>query len=148
MGVENALNNMAQKVALDFDTLFTTDDPNTVNTAREILQSTAKVSAPNEGVKNVYQAKYRHVILPLIATTAAQAVDSTKAKYWGLVDSSDRGAQLYFSVEEEPNTTAPTPGSNADEFSTDDWKFKGRTSYAIVAVVGRGITLSKGDGAA
>jgi len=148
MNVENTLNNLGQKKALKYDIIYTTDDPNTGNTVAEILQSTAKISAPNAGVKNIYQAKYRHVVLPLIATDASGNVDSTKAKYWGLASSSAKGAQLKFALREAPNMTAASPNSNSEEFSTEDWKYKGRARYAIGSVVGRGITLSKGDGSA
>jgi hypothetical protein len=45
--VEETLNNLGEKMAMSYDTLFTTDDPNIINTAREILQSTADISSSN-----------------------------------------------------------------------------------------------------
>lgn len=148
MLVENTLNNFGQKMALTYDVLWVTDDPNTNNTARELMQSTAEVSAPNAGVVNVYKAKYRIVRLPLVATTPTGQVDSTKAKYWGIAASGLIGAEGYCSIAEAPHMTAPQAGTNQDNASTDDWVFCGRATYAIVWVIGRGVALSTGDGAA
>ena len=146
--VENTVNNFAEKMSVDYDILYTTDDPNTVNTAKEILNSTASPAAPNSGVVNVNIGKYKHVMFRLVATDANGLVDSTKAAYWGLASSRVNGSQGYLSIEQEPTVEAPTAGSNAEEFSSEDWSFKGRASYAIVFVVGRGITLSRGNGEA
>ena len=84
---ENTFNNLGEKLTGTFDILWTTDDPNTVNTAREYLQSTASPDALHAGVINNYKGKYRHVILPRVAMTAIGAPDSTKRGYWGLVSS-------------------------------------------------------------
>jgi len=144
MKVENTINQFGEKMAMNFDLLFLTDDPNTNNTARQLMQATADISAPNEGVPNVYKAKYKIVSLPRVATDASGAVDSTKAKYWGIASSTMSTATL--SVEQEPTLEAPSAGSNAEEFSTEDWTFKGRTSYGIVIVNGCWIGFSKGNG--
>ena len=55
---------------MTYDILFTSDDPNTINTAREYLRSTASPDATNSGVTNVYSGKYRHVILPRMVHAA------------------------------------------------------------------------------
>lgn len=145
--VENTFNHFGEKKVMDFDILWTTDDPNTVNTAREILKSTASVSAPNAGVTNVYQAKYKHVILPRVATDANGAPDTTKAKYWGLVSSAMSSA--YLGVLEEPRLKSPaTVGSNAEEFSTDDLNFGVRAGYFVTVVSASWFKISKGDGTA
>lgn len=144
--VEETINQFGEKKVAPFDILWTTDDPNTVNTARELLRSTASVSAPNAGVNNVYQGKYKHVILPRVATTAAGAVDSTKAKYWGLASTMMTSA--YLGVHEEPRLKTPADGNNGEEFSTDDWNFGVRAGYFICVVSGQWIKVSKGDGTA
>ena len=144
--VEQTYNQLGQKKVMSFDILWTTDDPNTVNTARELLQSTAEISAPNSGVKNVYMGKYKHVILPRLATTAVGAPDSTKAKYWGIASSSASSA--FLAIEEDNVLTAPTPNSNGEDFSTDDWRFKCRGSYGIVIVGAAWVKMSSGDGVA
>lgn len=144
--VEETINQFGEKKSITFDIIFTADDPVTINTVRELLKSTASVSAPNAGVENVYKGKYRHVILPRLATTASGAVDSTKAKYWGLASSMMSSA--YLGVHEEPRLKSPTPGSNAEDFATDDWNFGVRAGYFITVVNGVWIKFSSGDGTA
>lgn len=146
MRVENSINQFGQKVAVNDDILWTTDDPNTVNTARELLQSTASVaSGANDGVTNVYRAKYKHVILPLVATDKDGNVDSTKAKYWGLA-SSMRSA-FFLGVHEEPHVVPPTVG-DGQSVLTDDWVFGTRAGYMIVVPAAGWFSISLGDGTA
>lgn len=144
--VEQTLNQFGEKMSQEFDILWTTDDPNSVNTARELLQSTAAVSAPNAGVTNVYQGKYRHVVLKRVATDKNGAVDSTKAKYWGIASSTDSTFML--GVHEEPFMNSPTAGSNAEDVSTEDWTYATRGSYMMCIVGARWIKFSSGDGTA
>lgn len=146
MIVENTLDQFGVKMEIGHDILWTTDDPNTINTARELLQATAEVAAPNEGIPNVYRGKYKHVVLPRVATDANGAVDSAKNKYWGLASSSMTTANL--AIEQEPTLDAPSAGSNSEEFSTEDWIFRGRASYGITTVSANWFTLSLGDGTA
>jgi hypothetical protein len=149
---EQRYNNLGQKVKVTPDILFTTDDPNTVNTARELLLSTASVdSGANSGVKNVNQGKYKHVILPLLATDKDGALDSTKTKYWGLIASSSMPANrqdFICAVWEEPTMVAPKAGGNREDSQTDDWTFGTRTAYDIITLTGRPFVLSSGDGTA
>lgn len=144
--VEQTFNQFGEKMTTPFDILWTTDDPNTCNTVAEILKSTAEPAAPNAGVVNPYQGRYRHVKLPRVATTATGAVDSTKAKYWGIASSYDSTFML--GIHEEPFQNNPTSGNNAEDVSTEDWVFTTRGSYAICIVSGRWIKMSKGDGTA
>jgi hypothetical protein len=110
------------------------------------LNSTASTDVQlNSGVVNVNKAKYRHVILPYLATTAAGAVDTAKATYWGLASSMFTSA--YLGVHEEPRLkTPPAEGNNAEEFSTDDWNFGTRAGYFICIVSGNWVKFSEGDG--
>ena len=75
LSVEETYNHLGEKVTQSCDILWTTDDPNTCNTAMEYLKSTSELAAPNAGVVNVYKGKYKHVKLPYLATTAAGAPD-------------------------------------------------------------------------
>lgn len=143
---ENTYNQLGEKVAMPFDILFTTDDPNTVNTAREYLQSTADLTGDNSGVVNVYQGKYRHVVMPLLATTAAGAVDTDKRYYWGIASSMYSTAHL--GVWEEPHMKMPANLNAGEDFSTDDWEFGTRAGYGLVILNGAWIKMSKGDGSA
>jgi hypothetical protein len=145
MRIENSINQFGQKVAINDDILWTTDDPNTINTVRELLQSTASISAgTNDGVPNVYRAKYKHVILPLVATDKDGNVDATKAKYWGLA-SSMRSA-FYLGVHEEPRVIPPT-GDSVNSL-TDDWTFNVRGGWMIVIPAASWFSISTGDGTA
>lgn len=147
MRVENHINQFGQKVPVMDDILWTTDDPNSVNTVRELLQSTASIdSGANSNVKNVYQGKYKHVILPRVATDASGNVDSTKAKYWGVVSS--RESSFYLGVHEEPHVIPPSAGGNAEDALTDDWWFNVRAGYMIVVVSAQFFGISYGDGTA
>lgn len=144
--VEQTLNQFGEKQTMTFDVLYTTDDPNSINTAREYLQSTAAVDSANAGVTNVYKGKYRHVILPRVATDAAGAVDSTKAKYWGIA--STRASQAHLGIWEPARLKVPANLNAGEEFSTDDWNFGVRAGYGICIVNGTWIKFSSGDGTA
>ncbi len=147
MRVENTYNQFGEKMSMSDDILWTTDDPNTKNTAKELLRSVANPTQNNSNVINVYQNSYRHVILPRIATDKDGAIDSTKAKYWGLASS--EMSTMYLGMHEEPRlSTPPVAGSNAEEFSTQDWTFATHTGYMIVTVSASWGAMSSGDGAA
>ena len=144
--VEETINQFGEKVTRSFDILFTTDDPEDIDMAAEILKSTAPTAALNSGVVNVDQARYRHVILPRLATTANGSVDSDKKHYWGIVSSED--TQAHLGIWEEARMKSPALGNNGEEFSTDDWNFGARGGYGITIVSGAWIKISKGDGTA
>lgn len=153
--VEATYNQFGEKVVLPFDVIFSTDDPNTVNTIREYLRSSAGPDFANSGVTNVYNGKYRHVILPRLATDANGAVDTTKRKYWGLASTS--GSTAHLLVWEEAHLKTPAPlgsgstafnSTNGEEFSTDDWNFGVRAGYGIGILSGVWIRMSLGDGTA
>ena len=144
--VEETLNNFGEKLTVDFDILWTTDDPNTVNTAMEYLKSVAAPDFANSGVTNVYKAKYKHVKIPLVATTAAGATDNTKRRFWGVASSMISDAHL--GIWETPHLKVPSDLNAGEEFSTDDWNFGVRSGWGIGIVTGRAFKFSSGDGAA
>lgn len=143
---ENTYNQLGEKKTATFDILFTTDDPNTVNTAREYLKSIAGPEALHAGVINVYQGKYKHVILPRVAMTALGAPDSTKRAYWGIASS--MMSSFYLGNWEQPHLIPPAPNSNAEDVQTDDWEFRNRAGYGITIVGSSWIKFSSGDGIA
>jgi hypothetical protein len=146
MRMENSINQFGQKVPCNDDILFTTDDPNTMNTAKELLRSTSSTADnTNSGVINVNQGTLRHLMLPLVATDRDGNVDNSKARYWG-VASSNRTA-LYLGVHEEPNVIPPTVGDGQSSL-TDDWLFNVRAGYMIVTPAAGWIGFSPGDGTA
>lgn len=144
--VEETYNQHGEKVSVPFDILWTSDDPNTVNVAREYLQSTAAVEAVNNGVVNVYKGKYKHVILPRLATNATGGVNADKRRYWGLASSMMSSA--YLAVHEAPRLKVPSNLNAGEEFSTDDWNFGVRAGYGIAIVSGAWVKFSSGDGTA
>ena len=143
---ENTYNQLGEKKTATFDILFTTDDPNAVNTAREYLRSTSGPDATHAGVVNVYQGKYKHVMLPRVATTAAGAPDSTKRAYWGVASS--QMSSFYLGIWEAPHLVAPTPNTNAEDTQTDDWEFRNRAGYGITVVGAAWVKFSSGDATA
>ena len=143
---EETLNQFGEKLSVSFDILWTTDDPNTVNTALEYLKSVAAPDFANSGVTNVYQAKYKHVKLPLVPTTAAGLTDATKRRYWGIASSMISDAHL--GTWETPHLKVPSDLNAGEEFSTDDWNFGVRAGYGIGIVSGRFIKFSSGDASA
>jgi len=146
--VENCINQFGEKMANADNVLWTTDDPNTVNTARELLRATANPTQNNPGVPNVYQGKYTHIVLPRVATDKDGAVDSTKAKRWGVA--STEYSTFMLGVHEEPRmkSTSGKEGSNAEEFTTDDVNFGVRAGYFIVIVSANWVGVSYGDASA
>ena len=145
---EATFNQFGEKMTMPFDVLWTTDDPNTINTAREYLQSSADVEGAHSGIVNVYQTKYRHVVLPRIATTSTGGIDINKRFYWGVASTLMTTAQL--AIWEEPRLKTPptTDGTTGEDFPTDDWNLGVRGGYGIEIVSGAWFKISKGDGAA
>lgn len=146
MIIENSINQFGEKVLIPYDIIWTTDDINTCNTVAEYLKSTASPDALNNGVVNVYKGKYRHVILPRVAVTAAGANDATKAKYWGLASSEN--SQAFLAINEEPHLKPTNPNGANTEFSTEDWNMGASAGYFVVIPGARSCTFSTGDATA
>lgn len=143
LATTNILSNFAERRVMSFNAIITGDDPNTVNTVKQFLNSTADVDAAQSGVMNVYRGKYRHVVLPYLATTATGARDSTKERWWflGAIGQGTNGWQAYYSVWEEPHMkdqSTDDRGANHD-YSRDIWTFGTRAGYSVRAVSGRGL---------
>jgi hypothetical protein len=143
---ENTYSQLGEKKAMNFDIIWSTDDPNTVNTISEYLKSTGSPEAAHAGVVNVYKGKYRHVILPRVATDASGAPDTDKRYYWGIASSSK--SCFYLGMWERPHMIPPKEGSNGEDVSTDDWDFRNRAGYGIAIPGASWIKMSSGDGAA
>lgn len=143
---ENSINQFGEKIVIPYDIIWTTDDQNTINTVREYLKSTAAPDQNNSGVVNVYEGKYKHVVLPKVATNNLGAVDSTKAKYWGLA--STQNSQAFLGINEAPHMKATSETGSNVEFSTEDWNMGATAGYFIVIPGARWFALSTGDGTA
>jgi hypothetical protein len=126
-----------EKRVMNFDTIVTSDHTPVVNAVKVLLQATASISAPNEGVPNVYESRYNHVILPYLATTATGARDNAKKNYWFILSSSEWNGYL---VEwEAERLVLPSAGNNMEDAHADVWSYGVRSGYDIVVVSGRGV---------
>ncbi len=137
------LNNFGEKRVLDFNTIMTGNNPTIVNAVKEFLRSTTNNTQNNPGVINVYQDKYRHVILHYLATTATGAADSTKKNWWALIAAGQglRGWQAYY-VEWEAANLIPSTEGNGMDVHKDVWYFNVRQAYNIGVLSGRGAIFS------
>jgi len=142
------LDNFGNLRVMNFNVIFCSNDPTTVNTFKQILKSSGDVDGTHAGIENVYMNKYRLVILPRLATTAAGAYDPTKKGYWGLaaIGQGEMGWQAYLGIWEGVSLKTPAPGNNGEDFHNDNWSFGTRLSYGIVTVSPRGLLLSTGAG--
>ena len=128
------------------DTLVVANDPATINTARELMQSSADITTNNSAIVNVYKGKYQILVLDYLAKSALGARDSTKEKRWFLVDKAHTDAVL--EISEQPHLVSPQPGSNSEAFETDDWLFKCSAAYGLEVTDPKWLVVSLGDGTA
>lgn len=143
LATTNILSNFGEKRVMDFNVIITGEDPNTVNAVRQVLQSTADVDGAHAGVMNVNKGKYRHVVLPYLATNALGNYDSTKRKWWFLAATGQgtNGWQAFYGEWEAPHMkpiSLDENGANHD-YSADTWTFGTRAGYGYRAVTGRGL---------
>lgn len=139
------LSNFAERRVLNFNTIITGDNPATTNDVKQFLNSIADVDSNNSGVTNVYKGKYRHLVLPYLATTAVGANDSTKKRWWFLaaLGQGVLGFQAYYGVWEAPHlNTPPAEGNNGEDPHNDNWTYGVRAAYGICIVSGRGLVAS------
>lgn len=137
------LSNYAEKRVMDFNTIVTGNNPTVVNAVKQFLRSVSDNTQTNSGVTNVNQDKYRHVILPQLATTATGAIDSTKKNWWFLIAAGAglRGWQAYF-LEWEAQNLVPSTVGNGVDVHKDVWYYNVRQTYGIGIVSGRGLIAS------
>lgn len=147
MAAENSINQWGQKIPFKPDIIWSTDDPVTVNAIKRELASQSTTNQANPGVTNPNRAKYRHVILSLVATDKDGLVDTTKRKYWGIA--STMNTQAHLGIWEAPYLKVPaSSGNNAEDFSTEDWNYGTAGAYGIAIVAGYWFFGSTGDGTA
>lgn len=137
------LSNFAEKRTLNFNKIVTGNNPTVVNAVKQFLHSTSDNTQTNPGVINVSQNKYQHVILPMLATTALGAADSTKKNWWFLLAAGQglNGWQGYY-VEWEANNMVPSTAGNGQDVHKDVWYYNVRGAYNIGALSGRGLIAS------
>lgn len=123
----NMVDNNDQKVVPEPDTIITSDDPAMINVVKEFVMSP---DAPDtaERAMNVYRGKYKHVVLPYLATTNLGLPTATGRYYWILADLKKKDAILEFS--EMPTFNQPYPGGNGEARETGDWMYDSTASYS------------------
>jgi len=147
LAITDVLSNFGERRVFNFNAWVTTDDPNTVNTVKRILRSSADVDAAHSGVMNVNANKYQHIILPYLATTATGARDSTKERIWFLIaiGQGTNGWQAYYGIW-EPSHMKPQPltsnGSNNEDYSRDIFTLGVREGRGLRVCTGRGLIAS------
>lgn len=136
------LSNFGEKRVMDFNTIVTGNNPTICNAVKQFLRSVSDNTQANAGVMNPSQDKYRHLILPQLATTATGAIDSTKKNWWFLVAAGAglRGWQGYY-VEWEAMNLSAAAGANGNSVDVhkDVWYYNVRQSYNSCFVSGRGV---------
>lgn len=140
------IDSAGKKVTIRPDTIVTGDDPTIGNTVREYLNSVADPTSANSGVANEYRSKYKHIVLPYLATDNEGAYNASKKDYWMLAAVAHTDAVL--EISEMPHMIAPSPGSNSEDFDNDDWKFKSSAAYGLEITDPKWIVMSDGLGTA
>ena len=115
LGATQIYSNFGEKRNMDFNVIFSGDDPTTVREIKQLLESMGDVDGQHSGIKNVYKNSARHVVLPNLATTAAGAYDSTKRRWWGYCSSWSRYEWLAGLLWYVAKTTIPC-ASRRSEF--------------------------------
>lgn len=136
--------NFGEKRTMNFNTIFSTDDPATVRVIQQLLNSMADIDAAHAGVTNVYKSGAKHVILPNLATTAAGAYDSTKIKWWGIAATGQgvNGWQAYLGEWISPTLKTPSAGNNGEDINNLNWTYVAYCRYGIATVSPKGIIMS------
>lgn len=138
------LDNFGRKRTMKFNTIFTGDNPTTVDAVKQYLHSTSDNTQNNPGVINVArQYSWNHVVLPQLATLASGAPDSTKVNWWGIaaVGQGNNGLQARYYEWEGSRMIAATEG-NGQDVHKDIWYFNTRQTYAFGILSGRGVIMS------
>ncbi len=139
LSVSDILSNLGEKRIVNFNVVFSTDDPSTCHEIARVLKSVSDVTQNNSGVINPLMGSLRHVKLPYLATTATGARDSTKRKWWGIVAAGqgEAGWQSYYCVAESPNLKTPYQDPH-----NDNWSYGVRGSSFTAVVSGKGLIAS------
>lgn len=140
----NIRSNFGEKRTMKFNTIITGEDPTTVEAVAQYINSSSDNTQNNSSVINTAYRKYRHVVLPYLATTATGADDSTKARYWFLasVGMGYNGWQAVYGEWEAAHLKPVTENGANHDFSADVWTYGTRHGRGIKAITGRGLICS------
>lgn len=133
--------NFGEKRQMTFNTIVSGDDPSTVRSIKQLLESTADVDAVQAGIVNVYEGAMRHVVLPNLATSAVGAYDSTKRRWW-FIEAAGQGLngwQAHMGKWISPTLRTPAPGNNGEDINSLNWTFLSFCRYGIAVVSPKGL---------
>lgn len=142
--VNESYDNLGIKKYRKANIIVTTDDPNTVNSVRKLMNATADISSSNANTFNNYNNKYQHIKVSRLATDANGAPDTDKSKYRFLIDSAN--SDFYFTELNAPYLKAPRDGNNGEDFATENRNYLAACDYTTCIVTAKWIRGSKGDG--
>ena len=136
--------NFGEQRKMRFNAIFCGDDPSTERQIDQLIFSTADVDAVQAGILNVYRNKFVRVSLPMLASTATGAYDSTKRLWWGVVAMGQgfMGWQGIYGESVAPFIMTPAPGNNGENIDTWNWTYSAGASYGIATPNPRGIIFS------
>jgi len=133
------VSNFNERRTYPFNTIVTGDDPATCDEVEKYLKSSTDITQNNPGVVNP-GPKFRHVVLPRLATDAQGAYDSDKAKWWFYIAVGEW--QGHLGIWESPNLITPTTSNNGADIHNDNWTFGTRGAYGRCTVTGKGLVGS------
>ncbi len=113
-------------VVFEPDTIITTRSVSVTNAVKEFRKSTLIPDEASNAI-NVYQGKYKHLVLPYFATTAAGAPNTDIDNYWMLASLKDKDAIC--EISEYPTFTAGTEANGGIDFETDSIKVKSSACF-------------------
>lgn len=141
----NVLDNYGQRLSMKPNTIITTRKAIMQNRVNRILNSQspeaiAGTANANAGVANTYKNKYTHLTIEF-DVDAFNVTNSTYSYYWALAcigGAPEDSLQLYYVSWMSPMVATP-------EVKQDEWllSYTARAAYAIGAVSGRGMLISK-----
>lgn len=141
LSTNQILTNFGEKKSMRFNTIVSGDDPGTVRSIRQLINSMADVDAIQSGVTNVYKGSYTHVVLPDLATTAAGAYDATKRRWWFVIAAGQGAAgwQAYLGMWITPQFLEPSNMNAGMDIHNYNWTYSTYTRYGICVPTGKGI---------
>jgi len=141
----NVMDNYGARLKMKPNTIITSHSATMRNRVDRLIGSVAPESIEgntnsNSGVKNTYRNKYQHLAVEF-DVDADDKTDASKKYWWFLASlggNPETSFQAYYVSWLSPTVAPP-------EIDQDRWtlKFVGRAMYAIGAVSGKGIILSK-----
>jgi len=114
MGATQIFSNFGETREMDWNVIWCSKDPTTINDIRQFLHSTSDNTQNNSGVLNTHKDELRLVVLKRLATDANGVYNYAKKKWWGIaaLGMGDRGWQARYAESEAPNMKYPAKGNN------------------------------------